>query len=75
MINITQILIPYIIFQTPVVNLKWKVNRIKNYQCPGQFIGFRAYVSFSTSNENILSCKKKETEKLNTINIFNIIKY
>ena len=25
------------------------------YQCPGQFIGFRAKVSFSTSNEKMFS--------------------
>jgi hypothetical protein len=29
------------------------------YQWPGQFIGFKANVSFSTSKENMLSCKEK----------------
>jgi hypothetical protein len=29
------------------------------YQWPGQFMGFKANVSFSTSKENMLSCKEK----------------
>lgn len=35
------------------------ISRKSTYQCPGQFIGFKAKVSFSTSNENMFSCKIK----------------